>query len=141
LCYVARLGTSARHFSFCLDSTLTGVCHEFFHSTRIFLALIFVACVSLAQIGPPPVGPPVQTAPTAARPDLSVRVPRPNAPPEGEWDVGADHRLESEGRIYHLRGHASIEGAELLLTANEIDYDEDTGNTQARGNVTFHQYV
>jgi LPS-assembly protein len=70
-----------------------------------------------------------------------MRIPRPNAPPEGEWNIGADQRLESEGHIYHLRGHASIEGADLLLTADEIDYDDDTGDAHARGNVTFHQYV
>ncbi|HUJ21742.1 MAG TPA: LPS assembly protein LptD [Bryobacteraceae bacterium] len=55
--------------------------------------------------------------------------------------MNADTRLESEGHIYHLRGHASIEGAEVRLTADEIDYNEDTADAEARGNVTFHQYA
>jgi len=118
---------------------LPGVCHEFSPPAKIFLALTFVVSISSAQTGRPLIGP--AASPTAAQPNFSVKIPRPDAPPEGEWNVGADQRLESEGRIYHLRGHASIEGAELLLTANEIDYDEDTGNAEARGNVTFHQYV
>jgi LPS-assembly protein len=141
LCYVARLGTFARYFSFCLDNTLELVCHEFLLSTKIFLALIFVAGISSAQTGQPPPAPPAQAFPTVMQPDFSVKAARPNAPPEGEWNIGADRRLESEGRVYHLRGHSSIEGADLLLTADEIDYDEDSANLQARGNVTFHQYV
>lgn len=48
---------------------------------------------------------------------------------------------EKDGSQYHLRGKAEIEGSEVLLSADEIDYDESTGDVQARGNVTFHQYA
>jgi LPS-assembly protein len=74
-------------------------------------------------------------------PNFSVKIPRPNAPPPYEWNIAADRRFESEGHIYHLRGHASIEGTDVLLTADEIDYDEDAHYLEARGNVVFHQYV
>ena len=79
-------------------------------------------------------------APTVAQPNLRVKLPRPNAPPVGEWEVDAANQ-ETDGPIYHLRGKASIEGADVMLTADEIDYNEDTHDAEARGNVTFHQYV
>ena len=120
---------------------LPGVCHEFSRTGKIFLALIFAVPISSAQIVSPPLESAAPQPASADAPNFSVKIPRPHAPPEGEWNIGADQRLETEGRIYHLRGHASIEGADLLLTADEIDYDEDTGNAQARGNVTFHQYA
>ena len=74
------------------------------------------------------------------QPDLRVQLPRPDAPPLGTWHVNADN-MKSDGPIYHLRGHAEIEGAEVSLAADEIDYDDDTGDVNARGNVVFHQYV
>ena len=87
----------------------------------------------------PPAGSAAQ-APSAAAPNFSVKIPRPDAPPPYEWNVNAD-RQSSEGHIYHLRGHASIEGADELLTADEIDYDEDAHYLEARGNVVFRQYA
>jgi LPS-assembly protein len=72
---------------------------------------------------------------------VNVKLPRTNVPPEGVWDIGADDKQATEGQVYHLRGRASIEGSEVLLTANEIDYNDETGDAEARGNVTFHQYV
>ncbi|MCU1275339.1 MAG: Organic solvent tolerance protein, partial [Bryobacterales bacterium] len=71
---------------------------------------------------------------------MNIKLPRPNAPPEGVWEVIADTQA-TDGPIYHLRGRASIEGSEVLLTANEIDYNDETGDAEARGNVTFHQYA
>ena len=94
----------------------------------------------MAQVSTPQGIPPAPSRPTASQPDFSVKIPRPDAPPLGEWIIHADHQ-QTEGRQYHLRGRASIEGAELLLAADEIDYDEDTGDAEARGNVIFHQYV
>jgi LPS-assembly protein len=140
VCYVARLGNFARHGSFCFDNTLVQFCHEFLRAPGIFLALTFVASVSPAQVGRSPSGPPVSPPPPATQPNFSVKLPRPNAPPEGEWNVNAVDQ-ESEGPVSHLRGKAEIEGAEVRLTADEIDYNDDTGDAEARGNVIFHQYV
>jgi LPS-assembly protein len=83
--------------------------------------------------------PPAPPAPIV-EPNFNVKIPRPNAPPEKEWNVTADFE-QTDGSLRHLRGHAEIEGADMLLTADEIDYDDDTGDVKARGNVTFHQYV
>lgn len=49
--------------------------------------------------------------------------------------------MESEGPITHLRGRAEVETSELLIKADEIDYDRDTGNAEARGNVSFEHFV
>ncbi len=107
---------------------------------EIFLVLTFVVRISVAQVSTPQGIPLAPSGPTASQPDFSVKIPRPDAPPLGEWIIHADHQ-QTEGRQYRLRGRASIEGAELLLAADEIDYDEDTGDAEARGNVIFHQYV
>lgn len=42
---------------------------------------------------------------------------------------------------HYLRGIAELETRELLLRADEIDYNEDTGYAEARGNVTYISYV
>ena len=139
VCYVARLGNFTRHFSFCLDNTPVADCHEFSITLGIFLALTFVAGGS-AQIGRPPYGPPIPPAPSTVQPDLRVKLPRPNAPPPGIWDTNADTE-ESDPPLRHLRGKAEIEGSDVKLTADEIDYNEDTHEAQARGNVIFHQYA
>jgi LPS-assembly protein len=76
---------------------------------------------------------------TAMQPNLRIKVPRPNAPPLHEWIIKAD-RQESDGPQYSLRGHAEIEGTDLLLTADEIDYNNDTGAAEARGNVHYQQF-
>ena len=138
LCYVARLGPFARHCSFCLNNTWTRVCHGFFSSIRIFLALIFAACLSWAQTvdAAKPAAPPPGTN---ALPDFSLKAP-PNAPPQGYWDISAAHQ-ESHGSKRYLSGAARIEGADVLLTADEIQSDEDTDEVKAKGNVVFHQYI
>lgn len=47
---------------------------------------------------------------------------------------------ETEGPVYKLRGLAEIETPEYLLRADEIDYNEDTGDADARGNVRFRRF-
>lgn len=79
-------------------------------------------------------------APTDAAPNFSVKIPRPDAPPPYDWNISSDTQ-SSEGKISHLRGHAVIEGTDMMLTADEIDYDEDVHYLEARGNVVFHQYA
>ncbi|HXI40209.1 MAG TPA: hypothetical protein VNH83_09525, partial [Bryobacteraceae bacterium] len=139
VCYVARLGNFTRQFSFCLDNTPVADCHEFSLTLGIFLALTFAVSTS-AQIGRPPFGPPIPPAPSTVQPDLRVKLPRPNAPPPGIWETRAITE-ETDGPLRHLRGKAEIEGADVLLTADEIDYNDDTHEAQARGNVIFHQYA
>ncbi|MBV9506908.1 MAG: LPS-assembly protein LptD [Acidobacteriia bacterium] len=76
---------------------------------------------------------------SVARPDQRVLTPRPNAPPRGTYDLTGETQ-ESEGSLRHLRGKAKIEGASMLLQADNIDYNEDTGDLIATGNVYFHSF-
>jgi LPS-assembly protein len=61
----------------------------------------------------------------------------PDAPGPHEVVAGAVTRQEAEGSVYHLRGSAYIETTELRLSADELDYDEETGEAEARGQVHF----
>lgn len=78
-------------------------------------------------------------SPQALQPNQSLKVPRPNAPPPGFWNIFAKTQ-SSEGPVYHLRGNAEIEGAELMLSADEIDYNEETHKAEARGNAHFQHF-
>ncbi len=50
-------------------------------------------------------------------------------------------RQEVEGRRYRLRGNAEVETPDILLTAEEIDYDEGSGFAEARGRVKFVNFM
>jgi LPS-assembly protein len=53
--------------------------------------------------------------------------------------VVADSQESADGK-YKLRGRAEIETIEMILKADEIDYDDLTGQAEARGNVRFEQF-
>jgi len=65
---------------------------------------------------------------------------RPGAPAADEIVTSAVLRQEMEGPIRKLRVAARIETTEMLLTADEIDYNELTGDADARGNVSFENF-
>ena len=48
-------------------------------------------------------------------------------------------RQEKSGNLYHLRGSVEILFRDMRLTADEVDYDESTGDLDARGNVRFQR--
>ncbi|MDX2151528.1 MAG: LPS assembly protein LptD [Bryobacteraceae bacterium] len=64
----------------------------------------------------------------------------PDAPGEGEVLVKGVIQ-ETKGQWRYLRGAAAIETTELLLEADEIDYNEATGDAEARGHVRYRSYV
>ncbi len=82
---------------------------------------------------PPPTGAP------AAQTNKRIYKPRPNAPPIGEWNVDAVNQT-AEGKVWHLRGHAEMENISMLFRADEIDYNDDTGDVEARGSVYFELF-
>jgi LPS-assembly protein len=82
----------------------------------------------------------VLAQPPVNQPDQRVLVVRPDAPPHGSYDINAVTQ-EKEGSVRHLRGKAKIESDTMLLQADEIDYDEDTGDLKARGSVYFHSFA
>ncbi len=123
-CYVARWKPRkllSRKVIHNLSNIFRHKCHE------LFFACLVVASAISFQL----------QAETAKVP----RPPRPDAPLPGIVRVKALDRQEKEGTLYHLRGHAQVETTDMLLRADEIDYDEDSGYAEARGNVYFQNFL
>jgi LPS-assembly protein len=91
------------------------------------------------QLNPNQIGGTIPPAATAAAPNRRVVVIRPNAPDPSQVIVRAV-RQEVEGSKRRLRGKAEVETFDALLTADEMDYDEESGIAEARGNVTYRNY-
>lgn len=70
-------------------------------------------------------------------PLLAQRV---GAPTEKEISIEAVIQ-ESEAGFHRLRGRAVIETTEMIIRADEIDYDEKKGYAEARGNVKFDHFA
>ena len=71
---------------------------------------------------------------------MAIRPPRPTAPGPGETAKTSADQEESDGKVLHLRGNARVETADSLLTADEIDYNQDTHEAEARGKVHFENF-
>jgi LPS-assembly protein len=69
-----------------------------------------------------------------------VTPPRPNAPDANNYLVSAVTQ-ESDGPVIHLRGAARFETTDMIFRADEIDYNRDTGDLEARGHVQFEDFV
>jgi LPS-assembly protein len=124
-------------------------CHCF-SSLKLLLwalsLLILLPDFSRAQETPAPAPPanslPVKKyeVPELPTPNFKVKPNRPGAPTPGDYDIHGDNQVK-EGNIYHFRGNVTIEGAEMVLKADELDVDNDTHNMEARGHVFFQQFV
>ena len=75
----------------------------------------------------------------STNPNLPVRAPRPNAP-DAEHVFIESVTQEADGPIRHLRGMVRVETTDMLLRADEVDYNADTGDIQARGHVYFENF-
>ncbi|MDZ4797599.1 MAG: LPS assembly protein LptD [Bryobacteraceae bacterium] len=71
---------------------------------------------------------------------VPVRKVRPDAPAADEVRIAAVTQ-ESVGSVFKLRGAAEIETVDMLLRADEIDYDEEKDYAEARGNVKFDYFI
>jgi LPS-assembly protein len=155
-CYVGPLGLQPSKHRYSLSNITVVSCHCFSSLKWAVLALSlpillphFGRAQDLPQVEP-------QTHPTATSaekiavkkyevgelpaPNFKVKPNRPGAPAAGEYDISADNQIK-EGKVTHFRGNVVIEGAEMVLKADEIDVDEDTHDTSARGHVFFQQYA
>ncbi len=72
-------------------------------------------------------------SPTAA-PIQQFKVKPPNAVAEGDVLIQSLTQYK-DGPVYKLRGNAQVETNTALLKGDEIDYNEDTGDAEARGHV------
>jgi LPS-assembly protein len=90
--------------------------------TLVALCHLFSVPRALAQLAPG--APPAAQAPAA---------PAAN----DELFLQADSQ-STDGKVWrYLRGHVEVRKGQMVLTADEIDYNEETGDSQARGHVHF----
>ena len=77
----------------------------------------------------------------------STPEPPPAVPPKslaiGQWNMRYQTQ-DIEGHVYKLRGSpgapAEIENSSLIFRADEIDFDQDSGDVRASGHVFFHNF-
>lgn len=112
-------------------------CHVFFHAAlaagtgkhRLWLAGLGAGLLPAA----------LAQAPFPSYEKATV-IERRDPPPEGIVVVRAE-KQEREGSRYRLRGNAEIETKEMLLRADEIDYDQETGAAEGRGRVHYTNFL
>jgi LPS-assembly protein len=108
------------------------------------LLLIFVLpqflSLQLCRAQEPPAPLPPQYEPaTLPKPDFKTRLARADKPELGEFNFTADTQTK-DGSVWHLRGGVVIDGALMIIKADEVDLNEDTHETEARGHVFFQHF-
>ncbi len=66
-------------------------------------------------------------------------MPRNDVPGMGEYNFTADTQSK-DGNTWHLRGRVVLEGALMILKADEVDLNEETHDAEARGHVYFQHF-
>jgi LPS-assembly protein len=89
---------------------------------------------------PPPPPPPQPEVPNAANPNQQVKILRPGAPAPDEYKVEAETE-EADGDLRHLRGHVHLESEDKKVDADAVDYNDDTGDVEAWGNVRYENFL
>ncbi|MGB9454533.1 MAG: LPS assembly protein LptD [Bryobacteraceae bacterium] len=98
------------------------------------------------QASAPPPPPAAQTS--AAKPAAQTGAATPATPPQlpdhktlelNQWVFWAVHQ-EAEGPIKKGRGNVQLESKALLVRADEMEYNEDTRELVAVGNVYYHSF-
>jgi len=79
-----------------------------------------------------------------AKPVLNPNVPtggvRKDAPGPEDINISFGTQEIEEGNIFHWRVKVVFETREAILKADEVDYNQETGEAQARGNVYFKHF-
>ncbi|MGD0496873.1 MAG: LPS assembly protein LptD [Bryobacteraceae bacterium] len=57
-----------------------------------------------------------------------------------QWLAEATNQ-ESDGKLRKLRGNAWVEDSQELFQADQMDWNEETGDVSANGHVYFHDFV
>jgi LPS-assembly protein len=118
------------------------------------MTALVMAAVALAQAPAPAVTPPPASVvtqpvvtppaaadqPNAANPNQRVHFQRPDMPAADDVKIFAETQ-DNEGSMHHYRGHVVIDTIDRKLEADEVDYDQDTGEVEARGHVRFENYL
>jgi LPS-assembly protein len=69
-----------------------------------------------------------------------LKIQRPGAPNPDEYVVDADSQ-EADGDLRHLRGHVHLESLDKKVDADSVDYNDDTGDVEAWGNVRYENFL
>lgn len=96
---------------------MSGICLEHF-AVRLLAAAVFLLTALPSYAQTPLTGP-------AAK---------------DETEYQAVHQI-SEGSMHYLHGKAELRTATMLISADDMDYDEDTGWVNARGHVTLEHFI
>jgi LPS-assembly protein len=128
--YFARLGRHTISLLGILNIKVPG-CHVKSSSNTCLLLFSLLA-------------PLVLPAPAAAQEVVQRTVAPPSVPPKsiplGEWNVVAESQ-ELEGSVYRLHGHpAELEDARVLFRADDIEWNQETGDVHASGSVFFWNF-
>lgn len=119
-------------------------CHELCWTWKTLITVTACASVVFAQQPPPPstLPPPSVSAPipNAAAPDLRLKLQRPGAPGPDQYAVEAESQ-ETDGDVRHLRGNVHIESQDKKIDADAVDYNDDTGDVEAWGNVRYENFL
>jgi LPS-assembly protein len=102
---------------------IIGFCLEHF-SCKLFVALVLIVFGTTFEVQG-------QTAARRIKADL---------PAQDEIQMKGVIN-ESDGSIRHLRGNAEVETSEMIISADEIDYDSDTAWANARGHVHLEHFA
>jgi len=71
---------------------------------------------------------------------LKPGILRQDAPPADETVIDADTQ-EVNGPIRKLRGHVRLERTEMVLYADEVDFNTEASYVEARGNVHYKNFL
>ena len=117
-------------------------CHEVF--SALATALVLLCCfpvIARAQFQPPLLNtPPPATGQLSSNPNRIARHAPPGAPSPNEVSVSSVVQ-DIEGPIRHLRGAVKLETSEMKLEADSLDYNRETGDAVATGNVRFESFI
>jgi LPS-assembly protein len=125
-----------------VSNIIDGFCHGIF--ARLFAGLCVGALFAPAaapQNGAPPfvVSPNPAAPPPENRPPRVLKVTPPNQVAENEVFIQGLKQMK-EGAWYRLRGGSFVQTDAFLLKADDIDWNEDTGQVLARGNVYLQHF-
>jgi LPS-assembly protein len=110
---------------------------------RVLVSAVALAALPLAAqvpLPPPPGGGPAPEAPNAANPDQRLKYTRPGAPSPNDYVIDADSQ-EADGDLRHLRGHVHMETIDKKFDADAVDYNDDTGDLEAWGNIRYENFT
>lgn len=143
-CYGSRLSRNPLDLklpSFNVRNIIVSVCHELSSFCALYtIALICLAASADGQTTRPSFIPGLAPPQFSANPANQIKPIRPGAPEPNMVRVYGITQ-EADGSIYHLRGNAQVETTDMLLQADEIDYNRDTAQAEARGHVRFQSFT